>query len=779
MTADQESERIKENKNSPAAQKKHKFQPAEWTHPNGHPRCLLCGDEERTGGMCEPVSKSELSKGQNGDWEKEGYKINGTHTELNDDEGFGNFHVHAHAPDGQKIGHFQFFYTPDRENPTKVRNGGWLRVDMSKVDPSHQRKGIANAAYQLAENTIGGKISSTDEDPRIMSDEAKALWNQPNRPFGKSEIELWVDERIKYQPSAKDLIKGKRGDWQSEGYSVSIDHESTWQPKKGIHEFHVVAHSPAGREVGRYTFHHHGNALVAKGADTHEFHQRKGLATEAYRLIENHTGLKVQPDSVQSIAGEALWKQPQRQFGKSEDLSKAINKLEFHDTIDQGKSKTGSASIDHTPHMKLETDHAQYIHDLHHPDKKMPSGLFSEGISPKMVHKMPYGTFMIKPFHEDAVEHSGLATMTAKNVYNAGNISHLNENVSATMLHHPEDPTQKVPVVVSKFHDKATPLKSVPSHMVNPKESAQVCVMDYLMGNNDRHSNNSMIQMGTENAKGELSPLAFDHGFSFSYDDRDENLKNHISHGNAIGGHAKVLMYMGHDHVKQIADWYKDHGDKMHDAMLSSTESVTDPVLRSHIQRNYSDRHKAMKKWAENYKKDDSLNHPTDSFKTVQAVGVDHPTNHGEGAMEDIVNFDAKGGENIHQIKDLFQKHKPTGYNKSLFFKVAARKLHEVHPDALTSYFTEPLDQEDHGGFKNELLHNLVTTGDKHPSHNHLLLGILAENKKHPEGAKPIHPFVQKVMERELHRPEDETFNWNRDDDLVAVNPTKPASKLS
>jgi len=35
-------------------QQRHKFQPAKWTHPNGHPRCRLCGHEERVGGFCEP-----------------------------------------------------------------------------------------------------------------------------------------------------------------------------------------------------------------------------------------------------------------------------------------------------------------------------------------------------------------------------------------------------------------------------------------------------------------------------------------------------------------------------------------------------------------------------------------------------------------------------------------------------------------------------------------------------------------------------------------------------
>lgn len=58
--ADKETEIIKQNKEKPEAKRKHKFKAAKWTHPNGHPRCIVCGDEERVGGICEPLSKSEL-----------------------------------------------------------------------------------------------------------------------------------------------------------------------------------------------------------------------------------------------------------------------------------------------------------------------------------------------------------------------------------------------------------------------------------------------------------------------------------------------------------------------------------------------------------------------------------------------------------------------------------------------------------------------------------------------------------------------------------------------
>ncbi len=50
---------IRENKKKPEAKKPHDFKPAKWTHPNGHPRCLTCGDEERIGGRCnvEPTAQ--------------------------------------------------------------------------------------------------------------------------------------------------------------------------------------------------------------------------------------------------------------------------------------------------------------------------------------------------------------------------------------------------------------------------------------------------------------------------------------------------------------------------------------------------------------------------------------------------------------------------------------------------------------------------------------------------------------------------------------------------
>ena len=49
---EEETERINARSKTPEARRAHKFEPATWTFPNGHPRCRICGDEEQVGGMC-------------------------------------------------------------------------------------------------------------------------------------------------------------------------------------------------------------------------------------------------------------------------------------------------------------------------------------------------------------------------------------------------------------------------------------------------------------------------------------------------------------------------------------------------------------------------------------------------------------------------------------------------------------------------------------------------------------------------------------------------------
>lgn len=58
---DAETLRIRERSKTPEAKRRHKFRPAKFTHKNGHPRCLVCGDEERIGGVCDGVEKQVIT----------------------------------------------------------------------------------------------------------------------------------------------------------------------------------------------------------------------------------------------------------------------------------------------------------------------------------------------------------------------------------------------------------------------------------------------------------------------------------------------------------------------------------------------------------------------------------------------------------------------------------------------------------------------------------------------------------------------------------------------
>ncbi len=58
---DAETVKIRENAKRLENQKPHDFKAAEWTHANGHPRCIHCGDEESISGRCNDTKADEAA----------------------------------------------------------------------------------------------------------------------------------------------------------------------------------------------------------------------------------------------------------------------------------------------------------------------------------------------------------------------------------------------------------------------------------------------------------------------------------------------------------------------------------------------------------------------------------------------------------------------------------------------------------------------------------------------------------------------------------------------
>lgn len=148
----------------------------------------------------EEFNKSEnLQKmGLKGDWKKEGYTLHigepesitpGDDTDLTDV-------VIARHPDGREVG---------RLNLARMA-GGTAYPRLMEVSEHHRRKGLGSAMYSFAE-----KHWNTKMVPGNRSEDAKALWNQPNRPFGKSEEETFQQLR-KFMFAEAPLQKNESSD---------------------------------------------------------------------------------------------------------------------------------------------------------------------------------------------------------------------------------------------------------------------------------------------------------------------------------------------------------------------------------------------------------------------------------------------------------------------------------------------------------------------------------------------------------------------------------------
>jgi GNAT superfamily N-acetyltransferase len=127
------------------------------------------------------ASEGELEKGAKGDWKKEGYslKFHPPKVEMfNGKHDITSHRVTAHDSQGNRVGDYYF-----SEWPEASEHRGLLHVTFSGTDPDHQRKGLASAAYSEIEKRTGKKLNSAVGN---RSADAKALWSQPNRPFGKS-----------------------------------------------------------------------------------------------------------------------------------------------------------------------------------------------------------------------------------------------------------------------------------------------------------------------------------------------------------------------------------------------------------------------------------------------------------------------------------------------------------------------------------------------------------------------------------------------------------------
>jgi len=255
-----------------------------------------------------------LEKGVMGDWQKEGYKI--TH-EGNPKSGF---KVLAMSPKGEIVGKVPVAITESKRKPILTAENPTIHVD-------HRRKGLASAMYQYAENISGG-IFKPDLSLTLS---AKKMWAKPDRPFGgkKKYFQHLISK-------SEELDKGAKGDWQKEGYKIIYTPDKS-SPHVTYHNYKIIDKNK--KKVGSVSIvEQHTKDPSHMVSDISNFypsytkiephHQRKGLASAVYTHAEKKVRKKLEPSEMQTPDAEKLWSQPNRPFGKSEELDKITKGFE-------------------------------------------------------------------------------------------------------------------------------------------------------------------------------------------------------------------------------------------------------------------------------------------------------------------------------------------------------------------------------------------------------------------------------------------------------------------
>jgi hypothetical protein len=107
---------------------------------------------------------------------KAGYRIE--HNFPKQDDPYLPLCLEIHALWGDELAGRVSFWVPEAGRHIKV--GEWE----TQVVEGHRRKGVGTAMMVYAELVTKRSIK---RDPEAQSEDAKALWGQPNRPFGNDE----------------------------------------------------------------------------------------------------------------------------------------------------------------------------------------------------------------------------------------------------------------------------------------------------------------------------------------------------------------------------------------------------------------------------------------------------------------------------------------------------------------------------------------------------------------------------------------------------------------
>lgn len=213
----------------------------------------------------------------------------------------------------------------------------------------------------------------------------------------------------------------------------------------------------------------------------------------------------------------------------------------------------------------------------------------SSAVSPKAIHKVNDSTYMAKPYHTPNESWStkwtkhpirGWASLTTNRLFNAANMGHLTEDISATTH-------QNVPIVIHKFEPGAQSTEQVygKGPALNTNDHAKIGIMDFLTNNQDRHTENLMHVNGR--------PLAIDHDRNMQYFGAKPGFISVIHPSLAFQNHKGYGSNVRRDFdmfADELVDWWNKVGHNVKKEMGKNLEFIKDPLVKQHISENFDTR---------------------------------------------------------------------------------------------------------------------------------------------------------------------------------------------
>lgn len=491
--------------------------------------------------------------------------------------------------------------------------------------------------------------------------------------------------------------------------------------------------------------------------------------------------------SKRNIKESAAHKAPVRDtLIKTEDILEVLIQLsKAMDAKDMKKlfkdhQPSQSKIVDHTYHVANSKVPKAYQKMVANKSSVTKSPEILNGLSSKVIHKAGDDMFMTKPYMSSRdlpreLPISGWGIMAVHNLYHAGNIGELVENVHTTTLKDPPYQPTEFPVTVHHFAkgyteavnlDGGGPLSRtapatkpadtttspeddepmVPMYenvqRINPMHSRQIGLMDWLTGNFDRHSGNLMVG-NTDDGSGHKPLLAIDHDRAFYYNESASEPKHSYAKSSMARHLGEGATENTTDHDHHLANWWHDNKHQIYGEMNRNLQSLKDDNIRKYIRNNFDERFKTVTDWADNFKEGKKGLFHDDSIRAKY-----HPLNLTDNGQVDSVieSLPEDKVSGMEMLTDLFKERREP--DKRATIKHAILKLSkDMNPKELVRFYSRLEHEPELKDTKSDVLMDMKADLDKYGDH---LAEIVKTNKALPAHSKFLNPFWEKHIEDAL-----------------------------